>query len=513
MTRLRAATLALVTMHCVSCWQGRGERGATGHDALDAAVSDAPSPDARRTAQDGAQTGSDSAPHGPGVNDDHFFGDLSPTCRATGPAEGEFFAINPTRRIDLLFMIDNSGSMVEEQANLRRNFPAMIKVLSQLPGGLPDLHIGIISSNVGAGNAPLPAVPACNEPGGDRGLLQVKAGCGLQSGSRFIKSYQGGTQNNFAGQLEDVFSCLADLGNAGCGWEHQLQSVRLALSPAFTPANAGFLRADAQLAIIIITDEDDCSAPPDSDLFVDPAFQSYSGSLRCNLVGHVCNGMGIPGTFFDVPLQSCEAREEGRLIPIRDFVESVKALKPASSQIFVSAITGMAPTPQNARYRLREINLNQRMELDVAPICNSPAGSAAPALRLESFVKAFGNNATHESICNDDFTPALRRIGEQLAVRLVAGCIEGQLADSDTQAPGVQAKCLVRERRNNSSTGASEEVTVPACGAGAKKPCWTVKAADEPNNTCGFDRAQVVVEEDGAARDVYRSIKCVTCAP
>ena len=33
------------------------------------------------------------------------------------------------------------------------------------------------------------------------------------------------------------------------------------------PANEGFLRPDAFLAIVAMTNEDDCSAPPDSDLF------------------------------------------------------------------------------------------------------------------------------------------------------------------------------------------------------------------------------------------------------
>jgi hypothetical protein len=67
-------------------------------------------------------------------------------------------------------------------------------------------------------------------------------------------------------KLEDVFSCLATaVGVAGCGEEHQLQAVRVALNPqSFNQQNVGFLRADAYLAIVLITDEDDCSASPDN---------------------------------------------------------------------------------------------------------------------------------------------------------------------------------------------------------------------------------------------------------
>ena len=48
----------------------------------------------------------------------------------------------------------------------------------------------------------------------------------------------------------------------GCGFEHQLASVRAALDPALPPTNVGFLRADAFLAVVLVTNEDDCSASP-----------------------------------------------------------------------------------------------------------------------------------------------------------------------------------------------------------------------------------------------------------
>ena len=66
--------------------------------------------------------------------------------------------------------------MREEQTSLREGFPAFIQALQAAPGGLPDLRIGIVSTNVGAGQT-LPS-PECL-PLGDRGRLQVKPGCGL----------------------------------------------------------------------------------------------------------------------------------------------------------------------------------------------------------------------------------------------------------------------------------------------------------------------------------------------
>ena len=62
-------------------------------------------------------------------------------------------------------------------------------------------------------------------------------------------------------------------------------------------ANVGFLRSEAKLAVIIIIDEDDCSADTD-DTKNDGMFLSQnpgdSASLRCAARGRVCNGQPIP---------------------------------------------------------------------------------------------------------------------------------------------------------------------------------------------------------------------------
>src|SRR5262245_41344309 len=50
--------------------------------------------------------------------------------------------------IDILFVVDDSPSMEEEQANLVKNFKAMIDVLKARPGGLPDVHLGVVSSSL-----------------------------------------------------------------------------------------------------------------------------------------------------------------------------------------------------------------------------------------------------------------------------------------------------------------------------------------------------------------------------
>jgi hypothetical protein len=86
--------------------------------------------------------------------------------------------VSPPREVDILFMIDNSPSMDPKQQALAANFPKMIQVLQNLPDpsdpsgtavSLPDVHIGVISSDLGAGSDNIGG--NCSRVLGDRGLL------------------------------------------------------------------------------------------------------------------------------------------------------------------------------------------------------------------------------------------------------------------------------------------------------------------------------------------------------
>jgi len=56
------------------------------------------------------------------------------------------------RNLDVLFMVDNSSSMRLQQANLTTNFPMFMDALKALPGGLPNIHVAVISADMGGGN-------------------------------------------------------------------------------------------------------------------------------------------------------------------------------------------------------------------------------------------------------------------------------------------------------------------------------------------------------------------------
>jgi hypothetical protein len=425
------------------------------------------------------------------------------------------YEVNPLRQLDLLFLVDNSSSMREEQTNLRTNFPAFMAELEKIPGGLPDTRIAVVSSNFGAGQStPSPECP----PLGDRGKFQVKPGCGLDpaSGGYWLTTGSG-VQNNFTGNLPTVFSCMAELGTSGCGYEHQLQAIRGALAnPPVNVENRGFLRNDAYLGIVILSDEDDCSGEPEAEFFRD-LVPGQAGSLRCALLGHTCNGMPVPAMLgFQTPLANCEPyvrqanERNSRLINVQEFVDYIRALKNGRvDKVLVSSIIGWTDTG-NYGIVERPASSGAGMELDLAPACNDPAtGNAAPGIRLRKFTQSFPNNTIH-AICQSNLASALSDIGKKLAGILTNTCVTQPLVDTDLSANGIQADCQVVDRvpRDDSPTGYRDS-PLPRCGGGAAMPCWDLEA----DGTCGSGYKTIVRRGNTEPPpNTLQSIRCLTCA-
>jgi hypothetical protein len=147
--------------------------------------------------------------------------------------------------VDLLFVIDNSGSMVDEQQNLIASFDGFIAGIQENLDEANDYHIGVVTTDAYALN-----VDGCQTLGAL--VTESAAGvCGPWTAGRFI---------SLADDLESAFTCAADVGGGGGGDEHQIEAALRAISPELgAPAacNEGFIRDDALLVLVIITDEDD----------------------------------------------------------------------------------------------------------------------------------------------------------------------------------------------------------------------------------------------------------------
>lgn len=198
-------------------------------------------------------------------------------------------------KVDFLFVIDNSGSMVEEQMALVTSFPGFISTISDTLMA-QDYHlmvtdtdaasvgassISIINGQVQCDPDPTCCVGVCSGMGGiviqppptecngepcanyplPTGCdVEIGAGkdddqlgnpCGIAGGLRYMLDDQP--------NLEQTFSCLALVGTGGDGIERPMDAVTEAIGPqnGMGACNEGFLRDDAVLVVTVITDEDD----------------------------------------------------------------------------------------------------------------------------------------------------------------------------------------------------------------------------------------------------------------
>ena len=127
---------------------------------------------------------------------------------------------------DILFVVDNSCSMSEEQSSLAVNFASFMQIVDSLD---MDFHLGVVSTDIL-----------------DNGQLQ-------------------GTVPVITPNTPDpegTFSTNVNLGIGGAGIEQAFHNAYLALSsPNIDPAglNYGFLREEAGLRIIFVSDEQEQS--------------------------------------------------------------------------------------------------------------------------------------------------------------------------------------------------------------------------------------------------------------
>ncbi|NMB75179.1 MAG: hypothetical protein GYA21_08620 [Myxococcales bacterium] len=129
--------------------------------------------------------------------------------------------------IDILWVVDNSSSMTQEQQELADHFGSFFQFISQSEA---DFHIGVISTDV-------------YDPA-HRGRLLGS----IPIISRATPS------------PAEVFAANVHVGITGKGDEQGFTAASLALSePLISNENAGFVREAASLYIIFVSDEDDHS--------------------------------------------------------------------------------------------------------------------------------------------------------------------------------------------------------------------------------------------------------------
>jgi len=332
--------------------------------------------------------------------------------------------------VDILVVVDNSGSMAQEQNMLKEAFPNLVRDLLNPPidpttgqrthAPVRDLHIGVVSTDLGVAGYP---VPSCerNPMVGDDAILQHTPrlpDCDPAYDTYLHYSLPQG-QDPDPTTVEDLakdFGCIAVLGTSGCGFEQQLEAARRALYEKSQPGmdNAGFLRNDSILTILIVSDEEDCSAA-DPTLF---------------------DVQAIP---WDINLQCFYNKD--KQFQTQRYIDDFKNLRCSTGpgtcldtpdNLVVGFIVGVPPGSvcENPGDRLggcleepamqERVNSTQTM---VEWVCSYPPGctptvncstEAFPGRRYVEVAQGLGDNAIVQSICTDTFVPAVQALTNKL---------------------------------------------------------------------------------------------------
>jgi hypothetical protein len=461
---------------------------------------------------------------------------LEPPTLKPEATYGKNFQQTINRNVDMLFLVDDSSSMRLSQDNLLQNFPTFMTTLQNAPQGLPNIHVAVISSDMGT--AGISDISGCDGSGGKRGIFQYtpRGTCtasGLDMGATFIKDIGG--VRNYQGMLPEVFTCIAALGETGCGFEHQFAAILRALGADGQPApqeNQDFLRPDAYLAIIMITNEDDCSATPGVPLFDVTSNTNIASQLgppqnfRCNEFGHFCDdGSGnsvhpnrnAPNQDMTqtVTYTNCRSNDsEGYLLSAVDTANRIKALKSDPSQVIVAAIQGPV-SPYTVTWRAPTAGTDTSCGAASCPwplIAHSCTATdmsfADPGIRTAAFVNEFGANGATFPICADSFAPALGRIAELINAQLQPPCINQQVA---FKAGTQEYDCTVVSHTSNGAGGFIDS-TVPSCASnGGMAPCWQL----DPGMGSCTGRVVNVSTPAGQSTSVAQNatVNCALCDP
>ncbi|MBN2496487.1 MAG: VWA domain-containing protein [Deltaproteobacteria bacterium] len=302
--------------------------------------------------------------------------------------------------IDVLFVIDNSGSMVGEQLQLAHSFERMAERLD-LRLGQGRYRIGVVTTGMASPGCPdcnVMITHSCVNETGESGALQDRLGR-IEWNEEladfdFVRDPRCAEVE--AGELDclldpDEERSIALVGVNGCGYERGLEALRSALDGQTNP---GFLRADAMLAVVVVSDEEDCGAVGD-------VTESVPGK-GAELCYHAAAGVDPDG------------QPASRLTPVADYHAFLTGLKDRPGRVRFAAVVGVADPSDPLSTKITYDAQGQ-----VEPACRTPGCSggafceAYPGTRYIELARLFGlgQDGQVETICQADFSPVLDRLG------------------------------------------------------------------------------------------------------
>ncbi|MCP4603762.1 MAG: hypothetical protein GY847_25135 [Proteobacteria bacterium] len=285
----------------------------------------------------------------------------------------------------------------------------------------------------------------CTSPSGDREPVNCLE---LGSGEKWAETSEEDTNPQFAAQV----ACLSKVRADGCSVEQQLEASIVALSRSEDQRN--FIKGSHLLAVLIVSDEEDCSIK-DKGLFETDEWKSgtrMTDDSKSGLLNTACNA----------PREN----EEKYLFETTRYREKLIELKGGNPKAVIFAAIVGVPTDDTEEQSICQGRGNEigfclddpNMELQVevqeagegvefkhfAPACErmddngNTITSALPGRRYVEVAQEFASNGYVYSICNGDWSPAMKEIAKIINPHFGYHCYGKQLEWIPSETPECQ---------------------------------------------------------------------------
>ncbi|MBX7082530.1 MAG: hypothetical protein K1X88_25215 [Nannocystaceae bacterium] len=262
-------------------------------------------------------------------------------------------------KVDFLFVIDDSGSMADEQAHLVAAFPQFIDTIaSEVQASDYQIMVvttdGTFAINTGGGTSTgsvcidgactcAPTPDCCDEVCNTGNLTCMGVPCGaIDQADACDFGFGVGRRFSAAGQdcglgddpylvgsdagIADAFACIASVGTSGNGDEVPMAVMLEAVGDELNGpggCNAGFVRDDAVLVVVFITDEEEKTSQGTPASWAADLVAAKAGNAQAVVVVGFVGDSGVPGGLAGGPCPPGNDEQGAEDAPkLRSFVQN-----------------------------------------------------------------------------------------------------------------------------------------------------------------------------------------------
>jgi len=370
---------------------------------------------------------------------------VGPTTLDTGTDDGP--PVPSARAVDILFVVDNSGSMGEEQAKLATAVDGFVATLDTVEPPL-DYRVGVTTTDNGN--------PWCGATGPEAGHLRATScrsrptefvfegaisidatqiacldvcsldSLGIDDGLPWIDVVRSTGSDNVGGAVAENLRCMLPQGIDGCGFESHLESMWKAIRRSLdeNEDEYGFHREGALLAVVIVSDEVDCSyntdwetifLPDGNRVFWTDAMAPSPTSAVCWNAGVACEGNQCFSVNLDAngnEVTDSQADNDAVLSPVTRYTELL-----AEQGAFAFSINGVG-LDGVPLYQPSLMDPQFQNDFGIGPGCESADARAVPPVREHELIQTISGAGNEASICADEYASALSVFAQRIVDRL-----------------------------------------------------------------------------------------------